>query len=76
MINTVKYDFSQRIMIGQGTATRATMDTFAEVDEYIATQSDLDRHFCKIYDREKSQLCDGFDYVASRYGRRIEWRPW
>ena len=76
MTNTKKFDFGQRFMIGSGTATRATMDTFADIDEYLATQSDLDSHFCKIYDSEKMQYCDGFDYTAKRYGREIEWRPW
>lgn len=76
MTNTKKFDFSQRFMIGSGTATRATLDTIEDVDEYLAAQSDLDRHFCKIYDREKHQYTDGFNYAGKRYGRPVEWWPW
>ena len=76
MTNTKNHDFTQRFWIGHGTSIYATLDTIEEVDKYLAAQSDLDRHFCKIYDHEKHQLTDGFSYAYKKYGRPVEWRPW
>lgn len=76
MINTKNFDFAQRWMVGSGTATCATADTLSEIVSFLATQDDLSRHFCKIYDRGKNRYTDGFALAYAKYGNKIEWWPW
>ena len=80
MINTKNLDFEQRFSLMSGTTTYATMDTLEEVIQYRSTLDDLTRHFCKIGDRLKHSIIDGFDFGWSQYYGDIEgsprWRPW
>ena len=80
MLNTKNLDFEQRFSLMSGVSTYATMDTLEEVMQYRDTLDDLTRHFCKIGDRLKHRIMDGFDFGWSLYYGDVEdsprWRTW
>lgn len=57
--------------IGQGTSIVKSFDTLEEMLDFHSKMSDLDRHFCKLYDRNKKQIADGNDIIFDR-----GWRAW
>ena len=58
--------------IGQGTGIIAEFDTLDEMLEYHSKMPPLDRHFCKLYDRTRMRLTDGYSVMS---GNPI-WREW
>lgn len=57
--------------IGQGTGIVKDFDTLEEMLEYHSKMEDLDKHFCKLYDREHNKMADGNDILFNR-----GWREW
>ena len=57
--------------IGQGTGIVKDFDTLEEMLEYHSKMEDLDKHFCKLYDREHNKMADGNDILFNR-----GWKEW
>lgn len=75
MTNAKKYaerlDYKQRFMLGHGTDIEATMDIPNEVTAFLYSDFDsMDRHFCRVYDREKMRTTFGCLWCSTfRSGR-------
>ena len=63
----------QNYFIGQGTHISAQFDTLEEMLSYHAKMPDLDRHFCKLYDRISHRIASGHDIG---WPGRDPWRNW
>lgn len=61
----------KQYFIGQGTGIVKDFDTLEEMLEYHSKMEDLDKHFCKLYDREHNKMADGNDILFNR-----GWREW
>jgi len=64
MTNSEKYgdrlNYNQRFMLGHGTSMEYTMDIPNEVTAALYGDYDaMDRHFCRIYDRETMRTTFG-----------------
>ena len=57
--------------IGQGTHIVAQFATMEKMLDFHSKMSDLDRHFCKLYDRKEKKLADGNDIIWGK-----GWRAW
>jgi hypothetical protein len=57
--------------IGQGTGIVKDFDTLEEMLDYHSKMEDLDKHFCKLYDREHNKIADGNDILFN-----LGWRDW
>lgn len=57
--------------IGQGTGIVQHFDTLEEMLDYHSRMDDLDRHFCKLYDRKNNRIASGNDIIFNR-----GWRIW
>lgn len=62
--------------IGQGTLISAQFDTLEEMLAYHAAMPDLDRHFCKLYDRHARKFAPGWAVTWSWYDKSDPWRDW
>lgn len=58
-----------KYFIGQGTGIVEKFETMEEMLEYHSKMSDLDRHFCKLYDCVNHQIAEGNDILFGR-----DWR--
>lgn len=61
--------------IGQGTSVIKEFDTLAEMLKYHKTMQPLDRHFCRLYDREKHRTCEGWQ-AWQAMNKIIPWKIW
>ena len=51
-------------------------DTLEEMLAYHAAMPDLDRHFCKLYDRHAHKFAPGWAVTWSWYDKSDPWRDW
>ena len=80
MIRIKNFDFRQRLMIGAGTSTIATMDSLEEVATHLETMKPIDRHFCWIYDHAKLRRIEGSMFRCAQYDGDVDgslnWKEW
>lgn len=61
--------------IGQGTGTVAYFDTFEEMCDFHSKMDSLNRHFCRLYDRNKHLTAEGWN-VLWKYNDESRWTKW
>lgn len=61
--------------IGQGTGVIEKFNTLEEMIEYHKNMDSLKRHFCKLYDRVKNRIADGWN-IYNDYDNEDKWRKW
>ena len=50
-------------------------ETLNEMFEFHKGMSNEDRHFCKLYDKEKHRIADGWN-IQYDYTDETKWRAW
>ena len=66
----------QNYFIGQGTSTLKSFDTLEEMFDFHKTLPSIDRHFCKLYDRVKHRLVEGWAIRSDYSDTNPSWRKW
>lgn len=67
---------SKPYFIGQGTGTLKEFDTLKEMFDFHKMLDCLDRHFCKLYDRNKGRLIEGWAIWKDYSDENPDWRKW
>ncbi len=65
-----------KYFIGHGTGIIKKFDTLEEMLDFHKNMNSLDRHFCKLYDRVKHRIIDGWEVQLSNYSDDSKWRKW
>ena len=71
----LKGGINMNYFIGQGTSVTKEFETLNEMFEFHKKMSDEDRHFCKLYDKEKHRIADGWN-IQYNYTDETKWRAW
>ena len=61
--------------ISHGTSTIKEFNTLDEMLDFHKTMEMPAKHFCKLYDRVKKRIADGWD-IQYDYSDKSKWRKW
>ena len=65
----------KQYFIGQGTGVIKEFETLEEMIIFHKGMDSLNRHFCKLYDRQHKRYADGWK-VQYDYSNKENWNEW
>ena len=63
-------------LIGQGTACIARFTTLSEMFKFYKKMNIMNRHFCRLYDRENMRTVEGWQILHSESIDELPWEAW